>query len=130
MIVYSTRNHGIISHIYTHPSIHPSTLTPPNQQKKLHQTHHLLKGTSSILVVRLLSPHIPIMAHSIPSHSRGVRSRGSLIPMLTGAFPYAAALPYLLIGGSPPTAVVSVAKLVRMSAGVACVGSVSAFLSA
>merc|ERR1711964_820166 len=66
MIVYSTRNHGIISHIYTHPSIHPSTLTPPNQQKKLHQTHHLLKGTSSILVVRLLGPHIPIMAHSIP----------------------------------------------------------------
>merc|ERR1711964_528683 len=49
------------------------------------------------------------MAHSIPSHSRGVRSRGSLIPLLTGAFPYAAALPYLLIGGSPPTAVVSVA---------------------
>merc|ERR1711939_1242019 len=72
--LYSTRNHGIISHIYTHPSIHPSTLTPPNQQKKLHQTHHLLKGTSSILVVRPLSPHIPIMAHSIPSHSRRISS--------------------------------------------------------
>merc|ERR1711964_336858 len=109
MIVYSTRNHGIISHIYTHPSIHPSTLTPPNQQKKLHQTHHLLKGTSSILVVRLRVLTYPSWLTPFPATAGAFVVVVVLYPLLTGAFPYAAALPYLLIGGSPPTAVVSVA---------------------
>jgi len=70
----------VSSFIYT--LVHPTApLLHPPTKETFHLINHLLKGTSSILVVRLLSPHIPIMAHSIPSHSRGVRSRGSLIPI-------------------------------------------------